>query len=133
VHLVDQIDAILPAGREEADILPQVADLFDAIVARAVDFEDIEAVAAGNFAAGIAFAARILGRAFDAIERLGKNAGGGRFAHPARSDKKISVGQPVALHRIAQGAHHGVLTEDLFESLRTVFAGENLVAHGREQ
>ena len=131
VNLVDQVDAELASCRQEADVLAQLADLLDAIVARAVDLEDIETDPGGNFAAGIALSARCLGRPVDAIERFGENTCRRGFAHAAWSDKEISVSQSSVFDRVAQRAHHGILAENLLEQLRTVFAGENLVTHGR--
>ena len=130
MHLVDQVDAELAARGQEADVFPQLAHLLDTIVARPVDLEHVETVAGRNFTARVALAAGSFGRPVHAIERLGKNARGRGLAHPARADEEVSVGQPPVLDRIAQRPHHGVLTEDLLEQLRTVFAGEDLVAHG---
>ena len=53
----------------------------------------------------------------------------GDGTRPARSDKEVGMSQTVAFHRVAQRADHGILTEHFLEDLRSVFAGENLVAH----
>jgi len=42
------------------------------------------------------------------------------------------VGQALAGDRVAQRAHHVVLTKDIVEGLGAVFSGEDLVAHGPE-
>ena len=43
------------------------------------------------------------------------------------------MGEPVLGDGIAQGADHMVLTEDVIEGLRAVFAGEDLIIHSRRE
>ena len=45
VHFVDQIDFVAAFRRRVAHVVAQLAHVFDAVVARAVDLDDIEAVA----------------------------------------------------------------------------------------
>jgi hypothetical protein len=131
VHLVDQVDAELAVRREKTDILPQITDLLDAIVARAVNLEHIKTVTRRDFAARIALAAGRFGRTLCAVERFGEDPRRRGFAHSTRTDEQVGVGQAFTLDGVAQGAHHGILPENFLEQLRTVFAGENLVTHGR--
>ena len=58
VHFVDDVDLELRLGRRVANVVAQLAHLLDAVVARAVDLEHVEAVAAGDLLAAIAHAAR---------------------------------------------------------------------------
>ena len=46
VHFVDDVDLELPFARRVTHVVAQLAHLLDAVVARAVDFENVEAVAA---------------------------------------------------------------------------------------
>ena len=71
------------------------------------------------------------GRAFGAVEALRDQAGDGRLADAAQTRKEIGVVQPVLRHGVLQGGHDRLLTDDLLERLRTILAGENLIAHGR--
>ena len=66
---------------------------------------------------------------FDAIERLRQDARRRSFPCPARPDKKIGVGQAILLDRILERAGDVVLPDHIVERLRSIFAGENLVAH----
>ena len=50
MHFVDEINLVSPFGRRVAHVVAQFAHVFDAVVARAVDLDDIETVAAGNLA-----------------------------------------------------------------------------------
>src|SRR6478609_12112887 len=67
VYLVDEIDFVTPFGRRIPNILAQLAHVLDAVVARAVDFDHVEAIAAGDLATVIAHAAWRKCRAFDAV------------------------------------------------------------------
>jgi hypothetical protein len=44
----------------------------------------------------------------------------------------IAVGHPLLLQSVAQGTGHMILSGDIREALRTVFAGEYLVSHREE-
>ena len=52
VHLVDDVDLVLPVRRGVADVVAQFAHLLDAVVAGAVDFQHVQAAALGDLAAG---------------------------------------------------------------------------------
>ena len=64
-------------------------------------------------------------------QRLGKNARRARLPRPARADEKIRLRQPVLPDGVLQRADNVLLPDDFIEGLRTIFAGENRVAHGR--
>ena len=132
VDLVDDVDLILPARGGVADIVPQFAHLLDAIVAGAVDLQDVQADPAGNLTAGIANAARFGGRRVDAAERLGQDARGRRLADATRADEEISMREPVLRDRVFEGARDVFLADDVVKNLRPVLARENLVAHRRD-
>jgi hypothetical protein len=129
VDLVDDVDLVLPAGRRVADVVAQLAHLLDAVVAGAVDFEYVEAVAGGDLAAGIAHAAGCGGGRVDAAERLGQDARGRGLADAARADEEVSVREPVLRDGVFEGTRDVFLADDVVENLGPVLARENLVAH----
>ena len=100
MHLVDEVDFVSAFGRRVANVLAQLAHVFDAVVTGAVDFDDIETVASGDLAAVIAHSARRHSRAFDAVERLRQNSCRRSFANPSRTNKKICMRETVLRHRI---------------------------------
>jgi hypothetical protein len=106
-----------------------LAHIFDAVVAGAVDLDDVETVAGGNLAAVVAHAARRDSRSFHAIERLCQNAGGRCFADAAGPDKKIRMRKPVLRDRIFQRARDMGLADKIVKSLRPVFSSEDFVTH----
>ena len=129
VHFVDDVDLEVPFARRVAHVVAQLAHLLDAVVARAVDLEDIEAVAAGDLLAVIAHAARRDGRAVHAVERLRQDARRRSFPDAARPDKKISVREAVLLDRVLERARDMCLPDQIVERLRPIFPRENLIAH----
>ena len=129
MHFVDDVDFELPLGRRVPHVVAQLAHFIDAVVARAVDFQHIETVAAGDFLAVVAYAARAYGRPFDAIQRLRQDSRRRGFANAARPDKQIGVSQAVLFDRVFQRARDVRLADQIVECLRAIFSGENLVAH----
>ena len=129
VHFVDEIDLVTAFGRRVTHVVAQLAHVFDAVIARAVDLDDVEAVAAGDLLAVIAHAARRHGRSFHAVERLGQNSRGRGFTDAARSDEQIGVREPVLLDRVLERARDVRLPDQIVKGLGAIFSGEDLVTH----
>ena len=68
MHFVDQVDLVTPLGRCVSNVLTELPDVVDTVIAGTINLDDIETVAAGNLAAVIAFSARRHGRSLHAIE-----------------------------------------------------------------
>ena len=129
VHFVDDVDLEMPFARRVTDVVAQLAHLLDAVVARAVDLEHVEAVARRDFLAAVADAAGRDGRAVHAIERLRQDARRRCFPDAARPDKQIGVREPILLDRVLERAGDVRLPDQIVERLRAIFSGENLIAH----
>ena len=129
VHFVDHVDFVLSLDRRITNVVAQLAHLLDAVVARAVDLEHIETVAARDFLTAVAHPAWSNGRPVNAVERFSQNARGGGLADPARPDEKIGVGQPILLDRVLERTRDVFLADEIVERLRPVFSRENLVTH----
>jgi hypothetical protein len=129
VHFVDQINFVTALGWRITNVVAQLAHIFDAVVAGAIDLDHVEAIARGDLPAIVANAAWRNGRPLDAIERLCQNACGRCFADAAWTDKEIGMGQPVLRDRVFQRARHMRLPNEIVESLRPIFSRENFVAH----
>ena len=132
VDLVDDVDLILPVRGGVPHVVSQFADLLDAVVARAVDLQHVEAGAGGNLPARVADAAGFDRRGLDAAEGLGKDARGGRFAGAARPDEQVGVGEAVLRDGVLERAGDVLLPHHVVKRLRTVLARENLITHGQE-
>jgi hypothetical protein len=92
VNLVNDVDFEFTA-RSEADVIAKLTNLINAVVACAVDLKHIEADPLRYLSARVADSARINGRALDAVDGLGQNAGSRSFACAAGTDEEVSVSQ----------------------------------------
>jgi hypothetical protein len=129
VNFVDDVDFKFTARWCEADIISKFANLIDAVVAGAVDFEHVEADTLGNLPARVADSARIDGRAVNAVQGLGQDSGSRSFTNPARADKKVGVSNTLLLNRIFQRLNNVILAQNVVEYLRPIFSREDLVTH----
>ncbi len=131
MHFVDEVDFVTSFRRSVANVVPQLAHVFYAVIAGAVDLDDVETVAGRDLAAVIAYSAGSNRRPMDTVERLGQNSGGRRLTHTAGTDKQIRVRQTILGHRVFQRLGHMGLANEIVECLRPVFPRENLVTHCR--
>ena len=110
------------AARSQAGVLAEFADRFDAVVACAVDFDDVDVLADGDRPANVAFQARVLGRPVHAIEAFGEDSRDRGFADAARAAEKVGVRDPIEPNRVAERLNHVILTDDVLEALRSISA-----------
>ena len=129
VDFVDEENFVGSAGGSVLGFLTQVADVLHAVVARSVDFENVEAVALRDFFAGVANSAGIGRGAFLAVQRFGEDAGGRGFADAARPDEQIGLREAVGPDGVLQGAGDMLLPHDLRKGLGAVFSGKDAVTH----
>jgi hypothetical protein len=129
VHFVDKVNFVTTFRRGIAHVVAQLAHIFHAVVARAVDLDDVERISRGNFLAVIADPARRHRWSLNAIERLGQNARSRSFPDTARTDKKICVREAILFDRILQRLRDMILPDQIVERLRSILSRENLVAH----
>ena len=65
----------------------------------------------------------------NAVQSFCQNAGGRSFAGSARANEEISMRETLFRDGVLKSAHDMILTEDVVEYLRAIFASENLVTH----
>ena len=129
VDFVNDVDLELGAGRGVLAGLAQLADLLDAVVAGAVDFEHVQRAAFGDFLAARVVVVEIHLRAAGAIEALGEDAGDGGFAGAARAAKQVGVGDALLLDGVGQRLGDVFLAHHIAEALRPILPGYDLIAH----
>ena len=129
MNFVDQIYLVTPLGRRVSNVLTELPDVFDTVVAGAVNLDHVETIAAGNLAAVITFTARRDRRSFHAIERLCQNPCSRCFPDAAWTDEEVRVSEAILGNRVFQRARDVRLPDQIIESLRPIFSGENLVTH----
>jgi hypothetical protein len=119
VHFVDDIDFEAALRRLVTDIFDDLADLIDAAVGRAIDFQNIDGFAAGDLLAVAALIARRRRWSLFTIQRFREDARGGGFAHSAYTGKKIRVGDTVGTNGILQRARDMALPRNISKILGT--------------
>ena len=113
-----------------ANFFAQGTGVFHAVVGGAVNFGDIHMDALRDFAALFTLVAGGCRGGVHTVERLGKNAGDGGFAHAARAAKKIGRSHFVLGGGAGQNGLDHVLTGDLGKGLGAVTRSERCVLHG---
>jgi len=129
VHLINVDDLERAAGGGILHRVAEFAHLFDAVVRRSIDFENIQRAAFGDFLSEFVIRIEVYFRAVFGVQSLRKDASHGCFTRASGAYEKISVREAVLLDRVTQCLYDMVLAEDVVKGLRTVFAGEDLVAH----
>ena len=129
VRFVEEDDLVAPAGGRVAHHVAQLAHLVDAAIGGGVNFEHVEGIARGDFAASVALIARFRRRAVHAIQGLGQDAGRGRFADAARARKDIGVRDAPLADRVLQRARDVLLAHNFRKRERAPFPRDDLVAH----
>ena len=123
VDFVDDVDLELRRGGRVLAGLAQLAHLFHAVVAGAVDLEHVERPAFRDLLAPGIVVGEVNARSGRGVQTLGEDAGEGGLARAARAGEQIGVGDAARLDRVGQRACDVVLTHDVLETLRAIFAG----------
>ena len=133
VGFVKDVDLVAVARRTIAGGIAQLANLVDAAIGGRVNLDHVDRVTGTNFGARFADAAgfgdRMIGRT--AIQRHRQNARHRGFPNAAMPAKNVAVSHAVLLNGIFQRASDMLLPDHVGEALRTVFAGQDRVAHAR--
>jgi hypothetical protein len=129
VNFVNNVDFELRIGGRVSAGFPQFTDLFDAIVTRAVDFEDIERAALGDFFASRVVFLEINFRAAGTVQAFRENARDGRFPGATGATKEIRVRDALLLDCLGERFGNVLLADNLAESLRPIFSRYYLISH----
>ena len=132
VHLVDDVDFELRRGRRVHHRVAQFANFIDATIAGAVNLQHVHRPPLGNLLRLGVVIREIDLRTIGAVEALGKNPGQRGFAGAPWPAKQIRVRDPVGADGVGQRLADVILTDDIAEPLRTVFASYDLVRHRRD-
>ena len=130
VNFVNDVDFERRIGGRVFAGLAQFADLFDAVVARAVNFQNVERAAFGDFNAARILVVEIDFRAAGAVQAFGEDAGDGGLAGAARAAKQVGVRDALLLDGVGERLGDVLLPDDVGEPLRAVFSGDDLIGHG---
>ena len=132
VDFVDDVDLVASVDRLGEHILGQFAHVAGGVAAGGVHLEHVEVALLGDRPAGFTPAAWLPLLRIKTVHRLGENARERGLADAAGTDEEIGVRGPVAENFVAQCPHHMLLPDHVGETLRTPFAGDDLIfAHER--
>jgi len=129
VDFVDDVNLVAAAVGGEKDLIFQFTDIVDRGVACPVYFDYIEGIAPGDFSALFTFSAGYGSGAVGAVQRFGKNTGGGGFTDSPGAGKKVGMGDTTQLNRAFEGGYDKILTYNLFKTLGAFSGGCYFIRH----
>src|SRR5260370_29780783 len=134
VRFIENVDLETVSGWTIPCAFAQFTDFVNAAVGGGVDFDDIDSVAGANLGARFAYAAGLGNRLIfrTAIQGHGQNARHRGLPDAAMSAEDVPVGAASLFNGVLQRAGDVLLSNDLGELLRTVFAGQDRITHGRK-
>jgi hypothetical protein len=124
MRLVEDVDLVPALDRLEHDPLADLANVVDSSLRGGVHLDDVQRGSVGDCDARVARLVRRRCRPLGAVQRLGENPRERRLSRPARSSKEVGLPNLAGLDRVAERLHDRLLTDDLVEVLRAVFAVE---------
>ena len=119
VDLVDDVDLVRGPGRKHAGVGDQVPRVLDAVVARAVDLDDVDVVTPKHRS--------LIERLVGAVQAAGEDAGHRRLADAAGAAEEIGVRRPIPIDRLLERVRDRLLTHHLAEGLGAIPSGQHLV------
>ena len=122
MDFVNNIDFKASLVGREIDLIAEVTDVFNAGVGSGIDLDQVEKAALVDRQAVIALITRTGAEVlFQAVDRLGKDAGDRGFTGAARPGEQIGMPLLTGSNRVAQGDHNVLLADDLVPGLGTPF------------
>src|ERR1019366_4728070 len=107
----------------------QLAHLLHAVVARAVNFQNVERAAIGDFLHARVGVIKINFRPAGAVQAFGEDAGDGGLAGAARAAKETRVRDAFLRDGVGERLGDVLLPDHVGETLRAVFSGDDLIGH----
>ena len=118
MHFVDDVDFVFAVLRRVFHRLAQIPHLIHAVVARGIDFNDVQAFFVLHPDAVRAFAAGIAVHRVFAVNGPREDFRGGRLARSPGAAEQIGVGNPVADDLVPQRVDNRPLPHDVGKILR---------------
>ena len=128
VHFVDVVDLEPGPARPQAGVLPELADRLDAVVAGAVDLDDVDVLPDGDRLADVANVAGLSVGPCTQFRHLAKIRAIDVLPTPRVPLEQVSVRDAVHPDRVAERLDDVVLTDDVLEPLGPVAAGDDGIA-----
>ena len=129
VHLVDDVHFEAATRRRVRRGIAQLAHLLDAVVARAVNFQNVQRAAFGDLNAALVVVLKVHRRAVSGVEAFGKDTGDGCLARASRAAEKICVRDAAGGDGVTQRLRDVLLPNDLSKPLRSILSRYDLIRH----
>ena len=129
MDLVDDVDPLLDLRRGIDGVVPQCADVVDAVVGGGVDLKDVHAGALLDAAAGGAVVAGVAVDGVLAVDGPRQNLGAGGLTGTPGAGEQIGMAQPPRGHLGLEGLGDALLAHDLVKGPGPVFPIQRLI-HG---
>jgi len=129
MDFVDDVYALFHMGGGVDSLVPQGADLIDAVVGGGVQLQHVQEAAVFNAEAGGTLAAGVAVLGMLAVDGLGQDFGAGGLAGAAGAGEQVGVGRAALCHLPAQSLGDMGLAYDIGKRLGPPFAVECLI-HG---
>ena len=134
MHFVEDVDLVARRHRRVTDGVVDLADVLDRIVRGGVHLQDVDVPALDDRLAVHAHRGHSDGRLGDravgqfVIERAREDARGRGLADAAHAGEDPGLRDAATLECVRDGAHHGVLADQVVEAGRAVFARQHAIA-----
>ena len=129
MHLVDDVNFEAATRRRVRRGIAQLAHLLHAVVARAVNFQNIQRAALGDLDATLVVVFEIHRRAIGRVEAFGEDTGDGRLARAARAAEKIRVRDAPRGDGVAERLGDVLLADHFGKPLRPILSRYDLIRH----
>ena len=127
MHLVDDVDLLFQKRGGVYDLLADVPDVFYAVVACGVHFNDVSRVSGGHGKASLAFPAGVAVNRGEAVYCLRQYLCAGGLSRPARAAEKVCVCGLSVRDLVPQNACYMILSDDRRKIRRTPFSVQSRV------
>ena len=112
MHLVDDIDLVLPFRGGVGHLLPDLADIVHAVIGSGVDLYHIHGSACRDRAAGRAGPTGISIHRMLTVYRLRENLGHRGLSGSSGAAEQIGMADPIRLYLVFQCSHNMILSSD---------------------
>ena len=122
MNLVDYINSIFKLRGSECNLILNISDVIDTVIAGGIHLDNVGCDACINALTGSALIAGVAVSRIFTIHGLGKNFRTTCLSGTARATEKVGVGKLIILHLIFENIGYAVLTANVVKITGTPFS-----------
>ena len=116
MHLIDDVDPILPRSRGDVDLVDEVSDIVDGVIGRRIELKDIvRPLLVSSDALATLITRLALRCAMLTVDGLSKYAGTRGLAHTSGTTEEVGVAELILLDRIEERGGQRLLPHHVSE------------------